>query len=152
MLCIYTYEYVDAQKPKCPAGMLLERLNGAPVTKKLKHPAFHDVQFVKDMLHSVFTTLELAQGAIGFHHADFRLANVSPLSCMHALEWGIKVELTVQPSDPTHSSSFWLIFNGQVSSLQGPQLRCCTRARHVTLHIVVWTYLTFVVVWLFINM
>lgn len=65
------------KSPVVTAGMLLERLNGAPVTKRLKHPGFHDVQFVKDMLQSVFKTLEVAQGAIGFHHADFRLANVS---------------------------------------------------------------------------
>ena len=56
--------------------MLLERLDGKPVTKILKQPYFHDCQFVYDMLCSVFNTLETAQGAFGFHHADFRLANV----------------------------------------------------------------------------
>jgi hypothetical protein len=61
------------------AGMLLERLDGKPVTKVLKQPYFHDCQFVYDLLQSVFTTLDVAQAAVGFHHADFRLANVSIL-------------------------------------------------------------------------
>ncbi len=59
------------------AGMLLERLDGKPVTKVLKQPYFHDCQFVYDLLYGVFTTLDVAQAAVGFHHADFRLANVS---------------------------------------------------------------------------
>jgi hypothetical protein len=62
------------------AGMLLERLDGHPVTKILKQPYFHDCQFVYDLLQGVFTTLDVAQAAVGFHHADFRLANVSTVT------------------------------------------------------------------------
>ena len=45
--------------------MLLERLNGRNVDKIICTRDFHDVQYVYNMLFSVFSALDRAQGALG---------------------------------------------------------------------------------------
>ena len=46
-------------------GMLLERVQGTTVDKVICTRNFHDVRYVYDMLYSVFTALDRAQGALG---------------------------------------------------------------------------------------
>lgn len=46
-------------------GMILERLTGRCVNKVICTPGFADVQYIHDMLKSVFTALERAQSWLG---------------------------------------------------------------------------------------
>eukprot|EP00884_Botryococcus_braunii_P018754 jgi/Botrbrau1/5562/Bobra.0023s0045.1 len=57
-------------------GMTLERVHGRNVNKVICNERFNDVTYVFDMLYGVFTALDRAQSALGFHHSDLRLANV----------------------------------------------------------------------------
>ncbi|KAK9822580.1 hypothetical protein WJX74_006685 [Apatococcus lobatus] len=57
-------------------GMVLQRLHGRNVDKVVHPATFIDIDYIHDMLLSVFVALDKAQGALGFHHQDFRLENI----------------------------------------------------------------------------
>lgn len=57
-------------------GQILERINGKSVSAIMAGPDWHDVRYLRTMLFTVLTALDLAQRRFGFHHCDFRLENV----------------------------------------------------------------------------
>jgi hypothetical protein len=57
-------------------GMVMERINGKSVDKIITASDFHDIYYIREMLHEVFTSLDATQRAFGFHHYDLRLDNV----------------------------------------------------------------------------
>jgi len=57
-------------------GMIMERVNGWPISKRLADPSFHNIHFIREMLFQVFSALDRAQRALGFNHADLGLGNV----------------------------------------------------------------------------
>jgi hypothetical protein len=58
------------------AGMVLEKLNGWEVYKRIDTPEFHNIHYVKEMLRQVFTSLDRAERETGFFHADMGMRNV----------------------------------------------------------------------------
>ena len=58
------------------SGMIMERLTGWTINKRIMDPAFHNIHYVREMLFQVFSALDRAQRAVGFHHADLGLRNV----------------------------------------------------------------------------
>ena len=57
-------------------GFMMERMNGYPISKRVNDPGFHNIHFVREMLHQVLSSLDRAQRALGFNHADMGLGNV----------------------------------------------------------------------------
>lgn len=57
-------------------GMIMERVNGWPISKRVADPSFHNIHFIREMLFQVFSALDRAQRALGFNHADLGLGNV----------------------------------------------------------------------------
>lgn len=57
-------------------GMIMERINGWPIAKRVMDPAFHNIHYVREMLFQVFSALDRAQRSLGFNHADLGLGNV----------------------------------------------------------------------------
>ena len=71
-------------------GMLLERLHGRPVDKVICTQKFHDINYIHDMLCSVFLALDKAQGALGALLSGLMLAAdmlriARPIDCMSSL-------------------------------------------------------------------
>lgn len=58
------------------AGMILEKLNGWEVYKRVEVPEFHNIHYVKEMLKQVFTSLDRAERETGFFHADMGMRNI----------------------------------------------------------------------------
>ncbi|PRW44896.1 kinase-like superfamily [Chlorella sorokiniana] len=57
-------------------GMIMEKLNGWEVYKRIDTPEFHNIHYVREMLFQVFSALDRAQRKLGFHHADLGMRNV----------------------------------------------------------------------------
>lgn len=57
-------------------GMMMEKINGWSVNKRLADPTFHNIHYVREMLFQVFSALDRAQRRLGFNHADLGLRNV----------------------------------------------------------------------------
>jgi hypothetical protein len=57
-------------------GMVMERVNGWPISKRVTDPSFHNIHYIREMLFQVFSALDRAQRALGFNHADLGLGNV----------------------------------------------------------------------------
>jgi hypothetical protein len=57
-------------------GMIMERVNGWPISKRVADPSFHNIHYIREMLFQVFSALDRAQRALGFNHADLGLGNV----------------------------------------------------------------------------
>jgi hypothetical protein len=47
------------------AGMIMERINGKSVDKIITASDFHDIYYIREMLHEVFTSLDATQRAFG---------------------------------------------------------------------------------------
>jgi len=58
------------------AGMVLEKLNGWEVYKRIDTPEFHNIHYVREMLRQVLTSLDRAERETGFFHADLGQRNV----------------------------------------------------------------------------
>ncbi|EFN56120.1 expressed protein [Chlorella variabilis] len=58
------------------SGMIMEKLNGWEVYKRIDVPEFHNIHYVREMLFQVFSALDRAQRKLGFHHADLGMRNV----------------------------------------------------------------------------
>ncbi|KAL4857795.1 NEDD8-activating enzyme E1 catalytic subunit [Chlorella vulgaris] len=58
------------------SGMIMEKLNGWEVYKRVDTPEFHNIHYVREMLFQVFSALDRAQRKLGFHHADLGMRNV----------------------------------------------------------------------------
>ena len=57
-------------------GMILERLNGWEVYKRIDTPTFHNIHYVREMLYQVFSALDKGQRQLGFSHADLGFRNI----------------------------------------------------------------------------
>ncbi|GAQ86945.1 Protein kinase-like superfamily protein [Klebsormidium nitens] len=57
-------------------GMVLEKLNGGDVLKRLEDTKFNDVDYILAMVMQVLRALNRAHHAIGFRHGDMRIHNV----------------------------------------------------------------------------
>ena len=57
-------------------GLIMERINGWPISKRVNDPAFHNIHYIREMLFQVFSALDRAQRTLGFNHADLGLGNV----------------------------------------------------------------------------
>ena len=47
------------------SGMIMERINGKSVDKIITASDFHDIYYIREMLHEVFTSLDATQRAFG---------------------------------------------------------------------------------------
>jgi hypothetical protein len=57
-------------------GMVLEKLNGWEVYKRIDDHAFHNIHYLKEMLRQVFNALDRAERETGLFHADLGQRNV----------------------------------------------------------------------------
>ena len=57
-------------------GLVMERINGWPISKRICDPAFCNIHYVREMLFQVFSALDRGQRALGFNHSDLGLNNV----------------------------------------------------------------------------
>ena len=57
-------------------GMMMEKIRGWSVNKRIAEPTFHNIHYVREMLFQVFSALDRAQRQLGFNHADLGLRNV----------------------------------------------------------------------------
>lgn len=57
-------------------GMILEKLNGWEVYKRIDTEGFHNIAYVREMLFQVFSALDRAQRKLGFYHADLGMRNI----------------------------------------------------------------------------
>ncbi|PSC76125.1 kinase-like superfamily [Micractinium conductrix] len=58
------------------AGMVMGELRGWEIYKRIETPHFHNISYIKTMLYQVFSALDRAQRALGFHHADLGMRNI----------------------------------------------------------------------------
>ncbi|KAL4526906.1 hypothetical protein Ndes2526A_g01330 [Nannochloris sp. 'desiccata'] len=58
------------------AGMVLEKLNGWEVYKRIDMHEFHNIHYVREMLRQVFNALDRAERECGLFHADLGMRNV----------------------------------------------------------------------------
>ncbi|KAL4448591.1 hypothetical protein ABPG75_005810 [Micractinium tetrahymenae] len=58
------------------SGMIMEKLNGWELYKRIDTPEFHNIHYVREMLFQVLSALDRAQRKLGFHHADLGMRNV----------------------------------------------------------------------------
>jgi len=57
-------------------GMILEKLNGKDVIKRLDDTKFNDVDYILAMVMQVLKALNRAHHAMGFRHGDMRIHNI----------------------------------------------------------------------------
>ncbi|KAK9861793.1 hypothetical protein WJX84_005472 [Apatococcus fuscideae] len=58
-------------------GMMLERINGDGVNKRIQpRGVVLDVHYIREALFAIFTALDVGQRSYGFHHMDLRMDNV----------------------------------------------------------------------------
>jgi hypothetical protein len=64
-------------------GMVLEKLNGWEIYKRIEDPSFHNIYYIREMLRQVFNALDRAERECGLFHADLGQRNV--MECYHEL-------------------------------------------------------------------
>jgi hypothetical protein len=70
-------QFVDTKGKRARfGGMILEKLNGWEVYKRVDTPTFHNIHYVREMLFQVFQALDRAQQKLGFDHADLGMRNI----------------------------------------------------------------------------
>ena len=74
--CLVMVEGGGRRKKASFTGMIMEKLQGWTIEKRIMDPAFHNIHYVREMLFQVFSALDRAQRAVGFNHADLGLGNV----------------------------------------------------------------------------
>ncbi|KDD73951.1 hypothetical protein H632_c1704p1, partial [Helicosporidium sp. ATCC 50920] len=57
-------------------GMIMEKMQGWDVHSRITDPTFHNIHYIREMLFQSFTSLDRAQRALGFHHADLGMRNI----------------------------------------------------------------------------
>ncbi|KAL4423056.1 hypothetical protein ABPG77_005861 [Micractinium sp. CCAP 211/92] len=58
------------------SGMIMEKLNGWEVYKRIDTREFHNIHYVREMLFQVLSALDRAQRKLGFDHADLGMRNI----------------------------------------------------------------------------
>lgn len=70
-------QFVDTKGKRARfGGMILEKLNGWEVYKRVDTPTFHNIHYVREMLFQVFQALDRSQQKLGFDHADLGMRNI----------------------------------------------------------------------------
>lgn len=57
-------------------GLVIEKLNGWDIEKRVGKPDFNDARYLMDMVKQVLASLDKAFSKLGFVHADMRISNV----------------------------------------------------------------------------